>query len=153
MKRFQFRPETLMRLREIVRDERRAELADAFRVAATLDERHGALVRELDGVRDGQRTPAGLVNVDHLLESQRYEMVLDLEKRHVEQQQARVAVEIEKRRAALVAADQDVRSLEKLRETQLSEWRIEAERQEMKVLDEVAGVRHGRDALRHEGFD
>src|SRR5262245_1064785 len=138
MKKFQFRPETLLRLREMVRNQRRAELADAFGVAATLAGRHTELSRDLDTVREGQRTPAGHVNVDRLIESQRYEMVLDIEKRQVEQQQANVAVEIEKRRAALVLADQDVRALEKLRQTQTERWRQSWERQEMKVLDEVA---------------
>jgi flagellar export protein FliJ len=145
MKKFQFRPETLLRLREATRDERRSQLADAFRVAATLDQQHAELERGLAAVRESQRSPTGSVDVDRLLNAQRYEMVLQAEKRQVEQQQAAVAVEIERRREALVLADQDVRALEKLRETQARRWREEEERQSMKELDEVAGRRSPRE--------
>jgi flagellar export protein FliJ len=84
----------------------------------------------------------GAVDVDRLIDAQRYELLI-LAQRHVlEQHEQTLAVEIERRREALVAADREVRILEKLREKQEQEHRRQQEREDVKVLDEVAGRRH-----------
>jgi flagellar FliJ protein len=147
MKKFQFRLETLLRLREAVRDERRSQLADAFRVLETLAEQDSKLTREMNELRSTVRSRTGAIDVDHLLNSQRYEMVLQLERQKLQQQQLTVNAEIEKRREALVAADQEVRSLEKLRESQSLRHRAEIEQREMKEMDEVAARTYTRGSL------
>ena len=138
MRPFQFRLATLLRLRESVRNERRMQLTDALRVESVLAEQAAELAREMGAARKAQVAPAGVVEVDRLIEAQRYELTLQMEQRRLEQQQATVATEVAQRRAALVTADQDVRSLEKLRESQMERWRADAERQVMKEMDEVA---------------
>jgi flagellar export protein FliJ len=139
MKPVQFRLTTLLRLREAVRDERRLLLADALRVEAALNEQAAELDRGIGDARKAQLAPAGIVDVDRLIAAQRYELTLEMERRRLGQQQANVAKEIDQRRSALVTADQDVRVLEKLRDTQAERWRAEHERQQMKEMDEVAG--------------
>src|SRR5262245_26571193 len=135
MKPFQFRLTTLLRLREAVRDERRLQLSDALRVEAALNEQAAELERGIGDARKAQLAPAGIVDVDRLIAAQRYELTLEMERRRLGQQQENVAKEINVRRSALVTADQDVRVLEKLRETQAERWRAEHERQQMKEMD------------------
>jgi flagellar protein FliJ len=148
MKRFQFRLATLVRLRESVRDERRTQLADAVRVQAALDAQMQELRARQQEARALQAVPAGVVNVDQLLDAERYDLVLQVEQRRLEQQQATVAKEVDNRRQALVAADQDVRVLEKLRESQQQRVRTDDERQTMRELDEVAGRRAAEEVRR-----
>jgi flagellar protein FliJ len=138
---FRFRLQTLARLHEAARDERRAELADALRVDDALGEQLAELEENRLLARKIQTLGAGPVDVDRLLEAQRYEGALVGEIRHVEDQRRRVAEEVERRRAALVEADRQVKVLEKLRESQHAEHAAAESAAEMKMFDEVAGRR------------
>ena len=137
--RFQFRLQTLLRLREAARDERREQLAEVMRIDDALRKQLAELEGLQSEARALQRLVVGRVDVDRLLEAQRYEAVVALEILHVERQRAAVAEEMNKRREALVEADREFRVLEKLREKRLQEHGTEALAQEMKVLDEAAG--------------
>jgi flagellar export protein FliJ len=139
MRKFQFRLATLARLREAVRDQRRGQLADALGVQTVLEDKIGLVDRNLAEARELQTAPVGAVDVDRLLNGERYELVLQAERQGLTLQLAKVTAEVVKRREALVAADQDVKALEKLRATQHEEWRQQSERETMRELDEVAG--------------
>ena len=76
-----------------------------------------------------------------LIESQRYEVTLRIYEKQTLEQRKRLAVEIERRREALLAANREVRVLEKLREHQIERHREEENRRDVKRLDEVAGQR------------
>jgi flagellar export protein FliJ len=54
------------------------------------------------------------------------------------EQRGRLAAEIERRRVALLAANREVRVLEKLRERQLEQYNQAENRLDIKRLDEVA---------------
>jgi flagellar export protein FliJ len=139
MKKFHFRLATLMRVREATRDECRAQLAEALRVQAALDDQAQELERTMREARESHRTPRGQVNVDRLMDAERYEIMLLVERKKLEAQQENVSKEVEKRRQALIWADQDVRVLERLRESETVQWRQSAERETMQQLDELAG--------------
>ncbi len=138
MARFQFRLAALQRLREAARDERRAQLAEVFRLAESLAEQKQVVVENLRDVARSRAVSSGVVDVEKLLAATRYEAVLMVEQAQLERQAAAVAVEIEKRRETLVAADRDVRALEKLREAQQARHRAEQEQKSIKQLDEAA---------------
>lgn len=147
MAKFKFRLATLVRLRESVRDERRGELAQAFRAEELLEEKKAILEDHLSQLRHQARESAGPgeIDIDRLMEARRFETVLLAEREHVGQQQQMVRGEIERRREALVAANRDVQVLENLRGIQLERHRAEANRMEIRQLDEVAGVRANRE--------
>lgn len=144
MKKFSFRLATLMKLREADRDERRGELAKAYRAIEVIDGRLAEIEQELQSARSVGRTGAdiGDIAVDTLLDYERYELTLMAEKKNVESQRTQVAEEAERRRAALVEADREVQVLDKLREKQLARHRAEQQRAELRQLDDVAGRAH-----------
>ena len=137
---FRFKLSTLQRLRENERDERRSRLADAQRAEDIVNARIADIDAELGRLRDetGRRSRPGRMDVDALMEVQRYELLLKAERQAAVQQRELVATEVERRREALVLADREVRVLERLRETQQARHRQGEERQERKVLDEIA---------------
>jgi flagellar protein FliJ len=141
---FQFRLSTLLRLREAWRDERRTQLAEAQQAEQLILDRIAEIERELaDAERralDAARP--GVVNVDRLADSARFEMILKVERQSADQQRQAVAEEVQKRREALVAADREVRVLEKLRDSQHERHRDEEAKQEAKRLDEMAVLRY-----------
>lgn len=137
--RFQFRLQTLLRIRETARDERREQLAEALRIDDTLRRKQAELEELRTEARSLQHLKIGAVNVDRLLGAQRYEAIVASEIAHVEHQRANVAEEIGKRREALVEADRECKVLEKLRDARHAEYLTEQQRREMKILDEAAG--------------
>lgn len=143
MAKFKFRLATLLRLREATRDERQAELAEAYRADDLLIERLEQIHGELNAIVIGCRKAVGpgTVNIDLLIESQRYEVTLHAYEKQTLEQRKRLAVEIERRREALLAANREVRVLEKLREHQIERHREEENRRDIKRLDEVAQQR------------
>jgi len=140
MARFIFRLAALLRLRESRRDECRAALAEAYRIDEVLKSQFDGLSRELDALREfcRQKASPGSVDIDRLVEAQRYELVARAQQQQIAKQREAVAAEIERRRQALVEADREVRVLEKLRERQVEQHRREEELREAKRLDEVA---------------
>ena len=140
MARFKFRMAMLLKLREAARDERRGELAKAYRADEVLAENLGHVEAEARAVVERCRKAAGpgTIDLDLLIEAQRYEIMLKSQQRHLQQQRAKLAEEIERRRLALLAANRDVRVLEKLREHQLDQHNQAEYRADIKRLDEVA---------------
>ena len=145
MARFQFRLATLLRLRELARDERRTQLAEVLRLVDQMRERRTAITTLLEETRKLEAAPSGAVDVDRLLNATRYELVLQSELRQLEVQETTLTTEIEKRRQALVAADREVRSLELLRETQQQRHLADEASRLQKELDEIAVRRHARE--------
>ena len=129
-----------MKLRLADRQQRRAELAEAYRADEILARQLDLLTLEIDQTRKRSLAAAapGHVDVDRLIAAQRYEHVLRARSEGLTRQGTRLSEEIEKRRAALVEADRQVRILEKLRDRQMEADRVDGIRREAKELDEVA---------------
>ena len=143
---FRFRLETLLRLRLAERDQRRAELAKALRAEELLHGEERALAgQQAQAVDHARRLKSpGAANMDALLETHRYEIVLAAQRRQLKQQIAQVEAETERRRQALVEADRQLRVLEMLRDRQAAAWKKATERQEVKEFDELAIVGYSR---------
>lgn len=143
MAKFSFRLATLLRLREATRDEHRNALANVLRDDALLATRAQQLTAEMSRLRasTGCEVRPGLLNVDRLRDAQRYESQLRAEEQSIAVERAALAEVIEQRRLELVAADTEVRTLEKLREAGLSRHQQEQQLDETKQLDETATLR------------
>jgi flagellar FliJ protein len=143
MARFRFRLQTLRRLREIHRDEQRGRLATALEAERILAQQQAALAADAATHGDAQRRlmRQGVLDVNHLLTAQRYQLALEAQRRILAEQAGRLAEEVERRRVALVEADREVRVLDKLEERQRRQHRESADRREANVLDEVAAIR------------
>ncbi len=145
MTKFHFRLATLLRLGESVRDQRRGQLAEAYRADELLEQHEGMAARELAAIRTlGRKAVApGTVDLDRIVETQRYELALRAQQQHFAQKREAIAGEIERRREALVAANREVRVLEKLRERQQERHVQEEARRDIRQLDEAAAARAG----------
>jgi len=140
MAKYRFRLSTLQKLREAHRDEMRSRLAEAYQAEQLLAEQIKKVHSEANKLQQTQRTQMqdATVNVNQLLDIQRYQAVLRAQITTMNSQTQMLADEVEKRRLALVEADQQVRALEKLHERQLETHRQQELRAEVKVSDEIA---------------
>ena len=143
---FHFRLQTLLRLRIAERDQRRAELAKALRAEEVLraEEQRVADEQAQLAIRVQMLKNPGSADVDSLLQTHRYEVVLLSQRKQIASQLAQVQAESERRRLALVEADRQVRVFEMLRDRQLAAYRQAAEREETKEFDEIAIVAANR---------
>jgi flagellar protein FliJ len=144
MSKYRFRLETLEKLRIAERDQRRAALADGYRAEQILVDQRMALAAESAALRESQRTALAspYMNINQIVEAQRYDSVLYAQQNLLKEQAGRLAVEVERRRLAVVEADRAVRVLDKLDERRRDEHRKEQERAEHRQLDEIASTRH-----------
>jgi flagellar export protein FliJ len=136
-----------MRLREQARDERRSQLAEVLRIEASLRGQLDKVDRAADErlALDRSASAAGVLDVDRLLDSQRYDLVLRDERQQLVRQLETLAAETDRRRATLVEADREVRVLERLRDLAAARQRREDQRQEASHLDEAALVPYCRE--------
>jgi flagellar export protein FliJ len=140
MAKYKFKLETLQKVREARRVERRVSLAEAFRAEQVLKEKRAELAAEEMELRRLQKsaTSGKYLDVNRLLEAQRYELLLKSQAQELAKQASLLATETERRRLALVDADRDVRVLEMLDERHWREHDRQQQRLETKLLDEVA---------------
>ena len=147
MKNFQFRLAPLLTLRENERDLRRQALAAALRREDELKQARRQLERErgrqLEEVRRlGQ---PGALNVDGANSRRVYAGQLVTWLLQIEQERKGATQQVELCREALVLADQQVQALEKLRDRQLAEFRLNEERREARNLEEAWQAAHAGD--------
>jgi len=145
MKKFQFRLDPVLRMREAVRDERRRALSQAYAVEATALEQISGVEDRMLGLLQYRRkmTAERKVNIDSLLSSQRFEAVLKAERRELENNLVNIRKEIEICRQNLIEADRDVKIIEKLKDKKKTEHNYLQEQESMKEIDEMVVMREG----------
>jgi flagellar export protein FliJ len=137
---FHFRLQTLLRLRIAERDQRRADLAKAIRAEEVLRAEEQRVLAEQAAVAERSQAlkSPGAADVDSLMTTHRYGVVLLAQRKQIASQLAQVQAESERRRLAVVEADRQVRVLEMLRDRQFAAYRQAEEREEIKQFDEIA---------------
>ena len=137
---FQFRLETLLKLRVAERQRRMSELAEALRAEGALRERHQQLALQQAAAKEQLRLASspGAVDVDCLLGTHRHALVLETQRQLLDRQTQELQEEIQRRQGALGEADRHVQVLEKLRQRQWQMHCHEELRQEQFLLDEIA---------------
>ncbi len=143
MAKYKFRLATLQKVREAHRDQQRASLAEAFRAEQVLTENRAQLIAEEVDLRELKRsaTEGQYLDVNRLVEAQRYELLLKARAQELAKQAVLLAAETERRRQILVESDREVRVLELLDERHHQTHKLEEQREETKRLDETATVR------------
>jgi flagellar protein FliJ len=138
--RFRFRLESLLNVRRNERDVLRQQYAQAVQAQQLLENQIAQVSDEIADVRTVTRSSAapGRLNVDRLLQSHRYELLLQVRRQQMQQQLTKVKDEVERRRMALLQGDRDVKLLEKLKERQHASFLQNEMRQEQNRLDEIA---------------
>jgi flagellar export protein FliJ len=117
MKRFRFRFETLLRLREAARDEAQLRLADALKAVSILEERIAAVVEERQQAKGARAARMlGSISAEQLLAEGRYDVQLDFQARELKSQLQQIDQEVDRRRQRLTLAEQECRKFERLKE-------------------------------------
>jgi len=139
---FAFRLDPVLRVRDSERDQCRLRVAETLLDLQNVDQQIATINQELKQARAERSHLEGPVQVDRLLASDAYEAVLRERRHSHEGERATIVKTLDERRAALLAADRAVRSLELLRESDFAQYRAEQRRRETLEHDELASRGH-----------
>lgn len=140
MSKFRFRLETYLRLKIAARDQCRAELAEVMRAEEQLKEHQAGIESDIQDQHAYIRglTQAGALNVDLITASQREVMFLKALQIEKQQLMLKLRPHIQQRQQALIDADHEVRTLEKLKEQKQEQHLKWEAAMEAKQMDEIA---------------
>lgn len=136
-----FRLQTVFRLREAARDAARAQLADALRASEVLEGQKSDLQFRFTELMEQRRHASETADTAWLLNAGRYELVLRGDERTIQENQAKIEQEIERRRVLVAEAEREVKALDLLRERAEAHERVEKAKREARRLDEFASQR------------
>ncbi len=138
MAQFQFRLDTLLKIRERERDNRQLELLQALSAEEILIERAKLLDMEHQRLQENLRAATcGVLDVDQVLGYRRYELILAAQREELGRQLEAIREEVERRRAALLEANRALRMLELLRDKQRERFLKNTLKKEFKEMDEL----------------
>lgn len=146
MKKFNFRLQKVMQVKEEVEKQKMLDLADAKRFVAEEEKRLGHLQSQDEAYRETieRRKTAERINPMEMDLYYRYLRKLGDE---IDLQNGRVQDardKMEKRRQVLLNASKERKVLEKLREKKYTAFRAEVTKKEQNFIDDVATVNHVR---------
>jgi len=144
VRRFSFRLESVLRLRDQIEQQAKVSMARATeernRAERALYECYAAIEAETRRLRGEEAS--GEVDIDYVMRSGRYIYYLRVCLAGLFKKLQQAEVELEKQRQQLVRARRDKRSLELLRERCRGRWLVEASREEQGEFDEMAAARY-----------
>jgi flagellar export protein FliJ len=131
---------SLLHVRRAERDRGRVELAEALHAVDAIRQQMAELSREMQRTQQMTRAASrpGALNVNRLRTTHQYEHLLELRCRQLQQREAAMESVVQTRRESLVAANQQVRMLEKILEAEMEELQLASERDTQRELDEIA---------------
>jgi len=145
---FHFRLGALERVRRQVREQCQLDVAEAEESERRLVAAQNSLERQLATLQDGMRSSVspGQVDLQLLASAGDFGNRLQAQLTQLSQQQVRLADEIARRRSALVEADRDVKTLEKLHQRQRQQHEMTATRADQKLQDDAAARTFDRES-------
>lgn len=143
MRPFRFRFDSLMDLRARERDQAGMDVAKAVEAIDRVNEQIAQIEQQRTDIRNQQHETLQRdgVSVDQMLQHGRYDVQLHADQINLRQTLTQLNTELEKRRVHLVAAEAEVKRLERLRATQLAEHRVLESKQEQAEADDLTSAR------------
>jgi len=140
---FQFRFAKLLQLRRRQRDDVGAEVGKAHSAIHRVDERIESIQLERQRLRDeSQQQRLGAVSIDGLLGQGRYDLQLQAQIQALNQTRGELEQELQRRRAALIAAEAEVKRFEKLQQKDFAVFQSMMNRRQQAEIDDVVSCRY-----------
>lgn len=137
---YTFRFAMLLKVRQAVRDQRRQALAEVMQAEQLLTHRLLALDEELIGLRNDatDATAPGPIVVQRVIDMGRYQESLLARRRTLKQELTELLCEVDRRQQALLAAETELKAMEKLQDRQHIIHAEHQQRLQEREMDEIA---------------
>jgi flagellar export protein FliJ len=149
-----FRLATLLRLRERERDSAAQEVRDAKMAIERVEQAKRELTEQNEEMNSLRKQAShGAINLRQLLDAQRFQMILNAQVQQLDQNLNELSAELGRREAVLLRCQQNVKSLEKLKEQRAEAAATLALAKQQERTDEWSSVRYASDIQSSEGDD
>ncbi len=146
-----FRLATLLKIRERERDLAAKALQDVRLAIGKLDNAQQEIDEANRQMNDARKQSGfGAINLRHVLDAQRYQMVLAAQSAQIADHKSKLNQELERRQFAWVQCQKAVKSLEKLRDQRTLAADLHALAKQQDRLDEWSSIRHALNTIREE---
>ena len=134
MKKFTFELEKVLEYRNFEKQQAEGELAKALAVETEINENLKLIAQNYAALKTQMK---GSLNFQDVVAQSQYNNLLEYQKEELLKQLAEAKLVTEQKRDVLRECMKKTTALEKLKETQLAEWKQAADYEEAELLDEV----------------
>lgn len=138
MKKFKFELEQVLEIREFERQQAEGELSKCIAVENEINENLAIIANQYDALK---RSTKGSLDFSEMMGQSQYANLLDYQKEQLLLQLAQAKLETEEKRKVLTECMKKTSALEKMKELQYEDYKIELNQKENRRIEELSSIK------------
>ena len=138
MKKFKFELEQVLEIREFERQQAEGELSKCIAVENEINENLAIIANQYDALK---KSTKGSLDFSEMMEQSQYANLLDYQKEQLLLQLAQAKLETEEKRKVLTECMKKTSALEKMKELQYEDYKLELNQKENRRIEELSSIK------------
>lgn len=138
MKKFKFELEQVLEIREFERQQAEGELAKCIAVENEINENLAIIANQYDVLK---KSTKGSLDFSEMMGQSQYANLLDYQKEQLLLQLAQAKLETEEKRKVLTECMKKTSALEKMKELQYEDYKLELNQKENRRIEELSSIK------------
>lgn len=138
MKKFKFELEQVLEIREFERQQAEGELSKCIAVENEINENLAIIANQYDALK---KSTKGSLDFSEMMGQSQYANLLDYQKEQLLLQLAQAKLETEEKRKVLTECMKKTSALEKMKELQYEDYKIEINQKENRRIEELSSIK------------
>lgn len=138
MKKFKFELEQVLEIREFKRQQAEGELAKCIAVENEINENLAIIANQYDALK---KSTKGSLDFSEMMGQSQYANLLDYQKEQLLLQLAQAKLETEEKRKVLTECMKKTSALEKMKELQYEDYKLELNQKENRRIEELSSIK------------
>ena len=138
MKKFKFELEQVLEIREFERQQAEGELSKCIAVENEINENLAIIANQYDALK---KSTKGSLDFSEMMGQSQYANLLDYQKEQLLLQLAQAKLETEEKRKVLTECMKKTSALEKMKELQYEDYKIELNQKENRRIEELSSIK------------
>lgn len=138
MKKFKFELEQVLEIREFERQQAEGELAKCIAVENEINENLAIIANQYDALK---KSTKGSLDFSEMMGQSQYANLLDYQKEQLLLQLAQAKLETEEKRKILTECMKKTSALEKMKELQYEDYKLELNQKENRRIEELSSIK------------
>lgn len=138
MKKFKFELEQVLEIREFERQQAEGELAKCIAVENEINENLAIIANQYDALK---KSTKGSLDFSEMMGQSQYANLLDYQKEQLLLQLAQAKLETEEKRKVLTECMKKTSALEKMKELQYEDYKLELNQKENRRIEELSSIK------------
>lgn len=138
MKKFKFELEQVLEIREFERQQAEGELSKCIAVENEINENLAIIANQYDALK---KSTKGSLDFSEMMGQSQYANLLDYQKEQLLLQLAQAKLETEEKRKVLTECMKKTSALEKMKELQYEDYKLELNQKENRRIEELSSIK------------